>query len=252
MPDSFKSRLIEAHTLGSQFMDSSGIDPEPIETALMVEEHRWFWKPKRIKFILVAESHVRTTAKEVKVLIDPSRLPKNMPKESPLNFVKLVYCMGYGAPSVLTKPEQIENNAGTSQYVNLFRDLCNFTQARYSPPLQDKLAVLLAFKAAGIWLLDASVHACYFGKRERLPEDIVNYVVLKSWDKYVRTIIDDTGIDPSNVWFVGKTTHNLVRGKYVNDFNWIYQPNAKVSSDLREPRIRVLRNAIQKAQKDHI
>jgi hypothetical protein len=67
IPEKFKTRLVEAHVAGSQILESEGIEPEPIETALTVEEHRWFWKPRKVKFVLVAESHVRTSGKEAKL-----------------------------------------------------------------------------------------------------------------------------------------------------------------------------------------
>jgi len=246
LPDKFKAMLTEAHTAGSQIMESLNIDHEPLETALMVEEHRWFWKPEKVKFIFVAESHVRTTGKEVRALIDPSRLPKNMPKDSPPNFVKLVYCLGYGEPSLLFKPNLIENNAGTRQYVDLFEKLSNFNEVGYSTNMEHKVAVLRAFKEKGLWLLDASVHACYLGKDERLSNKAVRNVVGHSWEKYVRPVIDYTSVDPSNVWVVGPTVLSLLSGKCINDDHWLYQPRAWKSSAEKQERIDLAKLAIEK------
>ena len=127
LPEKYRSRLIEAHEQGSFILRNACKPSEPLETALWVEEHRWFWKPKDVKFIVVAESHVYTSGKENKVKMKPERLTSNMPENAPLNFVKLVYCLGYGEPDILDEPKRIDNNAGTRQYSELFRRWMGFT-----------------------------------------------------------------------------------------------------------------------------
>lgn len=166
LPEKYEAKLIEAHKECSNVIRSFGLVPEPLETALFVEEHRWFWKPKDVKFILVAESHVYTNAKEINVKIDPSKLPEEVPITVPLNFVRLVYCLGYGEPDILTTPEKIENNSGTKQYVNLFRRCIGLRERPEAvTQLEWKVRILKTIKEKGIWLLDASVHACYKGVR---------------------------------------------------------------------------------------
>jgi hypothetical protein len=225
LPEKYRARLIEAQEDGSRILRSRGLVPEPLETALWVEEHRWYWKPKDIKFIIVAESHVYTNANEVSVKIIPDLLPEDVPKDVPLNFVKLVYCLGYGEPSILDRPEIIENNAGTRQYMNLFRDCIGFVDNTASF-LQWKARLLKTLRDKGIWLLDASCHACAKGRGERLPPEIVERIVPISWNIYVKTIIDDLSIDPKYVWIIGKGLHDSLKGKYARGSNWIYQPNA--------------------------
>jgi|WetSurMetagenome_2_1015567.scaffolds.fasta_scaffold161498_1 hypothetical protein len=254
LPDEFKEFLIQAHNSGSQVLKFHGIEPEPLQTAFMVEEHRWFWKPKEVKFILVAESHVRTSETDVKALIDPNRLPRNMPKDSPQNFVKLVYCMGYGAPTVLYRPDIIENNAGTRQYVDLFSRLCEYSVSKPLTNLEYKAGVLGAFREKGLWLLDASVHACYLGlgkqahdTEKRLPDSVVKGLVLRSWEKYVKVVIDYTSINPQHVWIIGKGVHDTLRGKYITNDNWIYQPNAQIPARLKKERENKLKAAIKSA-----
>lgn len=228
LPETHRKQLIESYEQGSRIIRSHGCKPEPIQTSFCVEEHRWYWKPKDVKFILVAESHVYTGEKEVSVKINPNRLPSDVPKDIPLNFVKLVYCLGYGEPSILDRPEKIENNAGTRQYINLFRDCIRFTDNTASTNLQWKARLLKAFREKGLWLLDASCHACYLGKNERLPTEIVNRIVPISWNDYVKQIIDGTSINPEHVWIIGKGLHDLLSGKYARGSNWIYQPNARI------------------------
>lgn len=228
IPEEYEGQLIEAHEQGSNIIKSFGRTPEPLETALLVEEHRWFWKPKDIKFILIAESHVYTDENENKVKINPNRLPENVPNGIPLNFVKLVYCLGYGEPEILDAPEKIENNAGTKQYFGMFRSLIGFSEKpRHMTRLEWKVSILKNVQEKGIWLLDASCHACAFGKNERLPSDIVGRIVPISWNRYVKSIIDDISIDLQSVWIIGKGLHDILGTKYARCSNWIYQPNVR-------------------------
>jgi len=227
LPEYYKTKLIEAHGKGSDLIKSFGLIPEPLETALFVEEHRWFWKPENVKFILVAESHVYTNENEIKVKIDPSKLPEKAPKAIPLSFVRLVYCLGYGESYILTAPEKIENNRGTKQYVNLFRRCVGLHEKPENiTRLEWKLGILETFMEKGIWLLDASVHACYKGRNERLPSKLVEKIVPISWNAYVKPIIDDISIDRPRVWIIGKGLHDTLRGEYAGGSNWIYQPDA--------------------------
>jgi hypothetical protein len=176
-----------------------------------------------------------------------------MPEGSPLNFAKLVYCMAYGEPFLLREPELVENNAGTPQYVDLLRDLCDFASGGSLSRLEHKAAVLRAFQKKGLWLLDASVHACYMGKKKplddekRLPNKVVKQVIPLSWEKYVQPTVHSLKLDRSNIWVVGPTVHKLLRGRYINENNWIYQPNAQVSNAIRKQRLEMVKAAIREA-----
>ena len=240
LPENHKKKLIVAHQIGSQILKNEDENPEPVETALAVEEYRWFWKPKNVKFVLVAESHVRTSAEELKVSIIPERLASTYPANGPLGFVKLVYCLGYGESNILDFPNKIRNNPGTKQYIDLFADLIGLKHQRnYVTRVKYSTNVLNTVKKQGIWLLDASIHACYMGNKKsyptevvkkRLPNKVVKKIVPMSWNRYVRPIIDDVDIDPTCVWIIGKDLRDLLEGKYTRGSNWIYQPNARFSN----------------------
>ena len=94
-------------------------------------------------------------------------------------------------------------------------------------PLEWKVDILNTVRDRGIWLLDASCHACAKGKRDRLPQGIVERLVSISWNTYVKTIIEDLSLDPKYVWIIGKGLHDSLGGKYARGSNWIYQPNAR-------------------------
>jgi len=229
LPERHKQNLIEAHKECAEIIRRYGSSPEPIQTAISCEEHRWFWKPKDVKFILVGESHVYTNKDEIKVKIISTRLPKEVPKTVPRSFVKLVYCLGYGEPSILDKPEKIESNPGTKQYDALFK-MCAGEKGNPSGMmrLRWKAKILTTLKKKGFWLLDASCHACSFGKRKRLPSKIVKEIVPTSWRIYVKPIIEETLTSKKRIWIIGKGLHNVLRlhDEFVSNLNWIYQPNA--------------------------
>ena len=118
--------------------------------------------------------------------------------------------------------------------------------------LQWKFGVLKEMRKKGIWLLDASCHACYYGKKNapkkdnRLHQKIVNEIVPISWGIYVKHVIQDIGIDSKFVWIVGKGLHDILRelpsdlrGNYVTESNWIYQPNARLPKDAQERKHRI-------------
>lgn len=227
IPEKHWHNLIEAHKTCSEIIVKSGNKPEPLDTALLVEEYRWFWKPKNVKFVLVAESHVYADKEEISVKIIPRKLrmyAPSYPQDSPMNFAKIVYCPGYGEPEVLDFPDNIENNPGTKQFVDLFRQCLGHAKPK-DRSLEWKARILNAVKDKGIWLLDASCHACAKGNKERLPKAVVDRIVPISWKRYVEPIIDDLEVEPSKVWIVGKGVHDLIRGKYATGNNWAYQPN---------------------------
>jgi len=108
--------------------------------------------------------------------------------------------------------------------------------------LEWEVKVLKTIKERGIWLLDVSLHACYYGKNRqtcmqennerkdsnRLPSKTVEKIIPISWRKYVKPIIDDVPIDKKCVWIVGKTLHDTLSSECGwNSDMLIYQPNAR-------------------------
>jgi hypothetical protein len=166
IPETHKRGLIEAHKQGSSILEKRGFAPEPLETALVAEAHRWFWKPKVVNFMVVAESHVYTDEKENKVKMKLEKLPKGFPRDAPLGFVKLVYCLGYGKRDILDPQGLIENKRGTPHYWKLFGSWIDSNTKRMS--MEWKLRVLNRMQEKGIWLLDACCHACAFEQGPKL------------------------------------------------------------------------------------
>jgi hypothetical protein len=85
-----------------------GFPPEPFSVVSAVDEHRRHWKPRQVKTLL-AESHVYT---ESGLMLNYDEFPalKNLPK----NYVRLVYCLGYGEGKLVEGT--ISGNRGTPQF----------------------------------------------------------------------------------------------------------------------------------------
>src|SRR5437016_3703784 len=98
----------------SQLKVISGFEAESFEVVHAVEDYRQYWKPEKVRVILLAESHVFTTVQDF-----ASRLKSNygLP-DFPNAFVRFVYCPGYGENDALTTPA--EGNRGTPQFWKIF------------------------------------------------------------------------------------------------------------------------------------
>ncbi len=207
--------------------------PEPFETALSVEEHRWFWRPKQIKFVLLAESHVYTDADDLKCKIVYDKLDPSLQK-SPRQFVRLVYCLGYGNDQILDRvPEQ--NNSGTKEYWELLgRCAGTWNRSDYSMP--SKIRTLEILKEKGIWLADASIHACMNPRLNkpwrniatRFKNTLYRELINLSWD-YVRPTIEQA----KEIWYVGNNLKSVLHDSILNPIKSIPQPSGR-----RNPRTR--------------
>jgi hypothetical protein len=143
---------------------------EPFESLERAEAHRAFWRPERVRVVLLAESHVFTSARDLERRV--VRLP-GAPAGIPTGFVRLVYCLGYGEDRILDRPIVDPPNQGTWQYWKVFFS-CVYGVPRggdFAPilatrtpdhvRLANKLDVLTRLRDAGVWLLDASPVALY-------------------------------------------------------------------------------------------
>jgi hypothetical protein len=146
-----------------------GETAEPIEVLQRVEEHRQYWRPDKVRVLLLAESHVYTAASE---LARGLRRTLELPAGLPTGFVRLVYSLGYGENELLD--ERVGNNVGSPQFWKIFKscvtrvgEVVDCSSLQRSPNtgavlrLRSKLAVLEALRVRGVWLVDASVVALY-------------------------------------------------------------------------------------------
>jgi hypothetical protein len=222
--------LQECHSQLARLLGSAA---EPIEVLQRAEEHRAYWRPERVRVLLLAESHVYTTPSEMErsiVLNDRMEIPRG--------FVRLVYCMGYGENRLLNRPIVAPRNSGTPQYWKIFYSCVNrvFSNEDFVPILsrtpfpqriRNKLALLQRLKEIGVWLVDASLAALY----PKPAPSIVEACLQTSWDSYVVQVIRSAR--PSRIVCIGRGVARSL-GDRLSGLNVpvtvVPQPNARLAS----------------------
>ncbi len=213
-----------------------GEDTEEIESVLLVESYRRFLKPDRVKIVLLAESHVFTNADDRKIAIPSiAELPGY-----PTTYARFVYCLGYGEKS-LTKIPLHPRRDGTPQFWKIFFSCLNpisstadfapiLASTPYQQRIQNKIRLLKALKANGIWLVDASIVALY--RDGRKPKNMLQ-ALQESWQSYTRGVVVSS--NPEHVICIGKGVAGIIESdlrKHFHDrYTVIPQPNAHLSSE---------------------
>ena len=146
-----------------------------------IYEWRKAWRPKRVRVLLVAESHVGEQKGDLKVHVRP---PEGTSKSLPPSYVRLVYCLGYGE-DCLCKPKP-KPNPGTWQFWKIFQAIkdCNADakQPRKGEVMQ-KMNLLREMQTKGVWLVDASIAALYYPRNN--PIRVPNELIHESFRKFV-------------------------------------------------------------------
>jgi hypothetical protein len=203
--------------------------------SLVVDEHRQYWRPEKIRLVLLAESHVYTTNEELRrTLKSHDQIPKSLPR----GFVRFVYCLGYGENELLDEP--VDSNPGTWQFWKIFHtcvhgatpassfNLLLKKRTKLEARIQNKIVLLQDLKARGIWLVDASVDALYQPGKPKLS---VNYkqTLLTSWNGSIRPILQEA--KPHGILCIGKNVARTLKSQ-LNDLNvpWgaVPQPQARL------------------------
>jgi hypothetical protein len=217
---SFDCRLFRhAYRRIRKTLKASNLDPEPFRACLAAELHRQYWKPAQPRLILLAESHVYTDENDLEFTVNHPSLAHSVPSQ----FVRLIYCLGYGGQ--LHEGTPAFRNTGTPQYWELF-GFCAGTAGHSQQDFQWKLDTLQRLRSRGIWLLDASIHACMNPRfpqgdhRRRMSGRLYKDVLAASWE-YVRTNV----LSCDEVWCIGKNLRNDLDAPILDRGKWIYQPN---------------------------
>jgi hypothetical protein len=187
-----------------------GARPESFGYLDGVRAWRERWRPQRVRYLLLAESHVAEYPTDVGISVRSPGLAPDLP--SP--YVRLIYCLGYGESQLCSR--QPERNAGTPQFWNNFGQVA-FGQAppgKGNPSLRDRLRwkvrVLEQLRARGIWLQDASPLGLYLGAAQRV--DPRHYRGLLR-DGYRRFVWPGVEADrPEQVWVIGRGVHTALSG----------------------------------------
>ena len=191
----------------------SGLEFESFKVVKSVDEHRNFWKPNKIKILLLAESHSFTTDLEHDSIMQYSGFPEL--KECPTGYVKLVYCLGYGEKNMVN----VSVNRGTWQYWEIFISCLNQNvdsekkkillgqTPEFRQRIRNKISVLEQLKERGIWLVDASIVATY-NAGEKPPPRTMERIIKISWKNHISKVIQDA--NPEKIIVIGKGVYKIL------------------------------------------
>lgn len=225
----------------SRLVELIGPGAEPIEVLRRTEEHRCYWRPERVRVILLAESHVYTTPEELTRTIT---VLSSVPRDVPRGFVRLVYCLGYGENRLLNRPIDSPANTGTPQFWKIFYSCVNPVRSSgdfasiqsgvsLAERIANKVAVLQRLRELGVWLVDTSLAALYLPGRPKPSRNTRAACLQASWDLHVRSVVDTAA--PSHVVCIGKEVARALGDRLRRigvPVTVVAQPNARqVSAD---------------------
>ena len=229
--------------------DTAHVPAESFDAITKLEQHRWFWRPKRPRLILIAESHVYTSDADLGVTINQSEIAPLIRPGQPLppsEYVGLVYCLGYGETKLLFNRHAEFSTRSTWQFWDLFGRVAGTGKqprasagTSFRERLEWKIGTLTRLRKIGVWLLDASADAIYIGNKKtkksdsgepsrtlRRFEDCCQRLHQQWWEHYGRHVVNECG-DPVG-WVIGGSAYRVLKG--LQGFKcegFIYQPNAR-------------------------
>ncbi len=182
------------------------LEIEPFCIVKSVNDHRNFWKPEKVKVLLLAESHVYTSITKYDNIMRYDGLQEL--NGCPTNYVKLVYCLGYGERKLVNLTDR-----GTPQFWKIFvacvnqnfdsefRKILISETPNFHKRLRNKISILEKLKEKGIWLVDASIVALYKDKFKP-PSKIMKEITKISWEQHVSKVIHEA--KPDKIIVIGK------------------------------------------------
>ncbi len=211
---------------------------EPYESVELVESYRRYWKPDKVRIVLLAESHVFTTKKDRDITVSKiSQLPGY-----PTEYAKFVYCLAYGE-NQLTNSDKHSKRDGTPQFWKIFYGCNNpvtslqdfqpvLSKTPFEQRLQNKIGLLLSLKQKGIWLVDSSIVALYNNGEKPEIKTLLS-VIRTSWECYTSRVIEEA--NPEHIICIGKDVARAIEGdirRLVGSrYTVIAQPNARLTSE---------------------
>ncbi|WP_343896922.1 hypothetical protein [Craurococcus roseus] len=185
---------------------------EPPEAAVAAEECRQAWRPERVRVLLLAESHIATSAADLTYRV---ALPPGLDWPGPTRFVRHIYCAGYGEPELLEGPlgPGGRPKGGTPQFWRLMAAaegadcpawpvIARGAGKEAPPRLAAKAALLHRLRARGVWLTDASLAALAVPSVRRHGGAALDAFALReSWRLYQGALL--TALAPFHVAVIG-------------------------------------------------
>lgn len=228
----------------------TGWEHESVAVLAAVAAHREYWKPDEVRVLLLAESHVLTHERELVAKVPLARWGH---PGAPSEFVRLVYCLGYGEKALVPI---VSPNQGTPQFWKLFAacmgdmkgtKVLKGSDKKLECRVQNKVALLEELKASGVWLLDASPVALYRPGGTKPGQ--VREAVRAAWHEYAEAIVRE--VAPRAVMLIGKMVHDglgdRVKAAVQRDtVDWMYQPQAHVSAAEHRYGLERLRTMVER------
>ncbi len=129
---------------------------DTFEIVKEVERYREFWRPPKVRVVLLAESHVNTSHEDFVHYWSYGADP-----EYQGNFVRFVYCLANGESNLVNIP----SNKGMWQFWKIlfsclnevsgnadFAPILKGSTSDFDRRMQNKIRLLLKLQEAGIWL----------------------------------------------------------------------------------------------------
>jgi hypothetical protein len=177
-------------------------DPDTLEVVRAVEGYREFWKPDKVRVVLLAESHVHTSNNDFERLWSYEGPPVLEGR-----FVRFVYCLAYGERLLASLPR----NRGTWQFWKIFYSCLNRVSGNsdFAPILRgwtpnfenrmrNKIRLLGDLKREGVWLIDASIIAI-----NGLDQSLKDKVTRICWKGHVGPMLETLDPRPERVLVIG-------------------------------------------------
>lgn len=214
---------------------------ESSEYLRSVKEWRGYWRPDKVRGLLIAESHAHEVEGDSICLI--RGLGEYGLDNAPESFCRLVYCLGYGENDILT-PKPHRKNAGTWQYWDIFGAIAH-DGIRHSLSKQPrkgnstlrtrlnwKIDVLKRLRNRGIWLVDASTTGLYMpgGRgKEKTGKAYTEHIQ----DCFRSKVLPHLEGDPiEKCWVIGKQVHKAIKPLGLIPLDGVIsQPNSREFKD---------------------
>ncbi len=207
------------------------LDLDSYEVVEEVSRIRELWRPKKVRVVLLAESHVRTSQED---FANRWHVPDT---EYRGNFVRFVYCLANGEKCLAPG---VSRNTGTLQFWKIFygclnrvRDSSDFAPIKHSTPnherITNKIDLLMKMKQTGIWLVDASIVSVNNLKDVAVRKQILRY----SWNNFTGPLVRSLSPDPKHIIVIGKMVGGIlvdeIRAQGIDCAN-SPQPQARIRS----------------------
>ena len=174
-------------------------DCEDFDVVKVARSYYDYWRPEKVKVILLAESHAHTDKE--RAFNGPSFNGAILKDDyhGPCNFISLVYCLAYGENESLIPFMNDKTNKGTTQFWTLFACIsrgvdyiaqCCQKKKDFASPfaadilkgggltfedrLKAKIDILKDLKNRGIWLLDVSIFGWYISQPQKYKRSSIS------------------------------------------------------------------------------